>query len=66
MEKKERTESVGSGYFKTNEVPRTGGSLLMMMDELIKVGQTMGYNMEGCMKNIEEIIKLKGENEIFR
>ncbi|GJR83313.1 hypothetical protein Tco_0154098 [Tanacetum coccineum] len=31
---------------------KSGGSLLDVMDELIKVGQTMGYNMEGCMHNI--------------
>ncbi|GKE31070.1 RNA-directed DNA polymerase, eukaryota, partial [Tanacetum coccineum] len=28
---------------------RTGGSLLTVMDELIKVEQTMGYNMDGCL-----------------
>ncbi|GKB36570.1 RNA-directed DNA polymerase, eukaryota, reverse transcriptase zinc-binding domain protein [Tanacetum coccineum] len=27
------------------------------------VGQTMGYNMEGCMKNMEEIIEPQGVNE---
>nr|GEY73167.1 RNA-directed DNA polymerase, eukaryota, reverse transcriptase zinc-binding domain protein [Tanacetum cinerariifolium] len=32
------------------------GSLLDVMDELIKVGQAMGYNMDGCLKNIEAII----------
>ncbi|GJT32028.1 RNA-directed DNA polymerase, eukaryota [Tanacetum coccineum] len=32
------------------------GSILEVMDELIKVGQTMGYNMDGCMNNIETII----------
>ncbi|GJT08236.1 RNA-directed DNA polymerase, eukaryota [Tanacetum coccineum] len=44
-----------SGY---NDVlkHKSRGSLLDVMDELIKVGQTMGYNMEGCMKNIEAII----------
>ncbi|GJS39467.1 RNA-directed DNA polymerase, eukaryota [Tanacetum coccineum] len=47
--KKEGMEFVGSGHFKKSEVPRTGGSLLTVMDELIKVGQTMGYNIEGCL-----------------
>ncbi|GKD45838.1 RNA-directed DNA polymerase, eukaryota, partial [Tanacetum coccineum] len=37
---------------------KTGGSLLEVMDELIMVGQAMGYNMEGCIKNIEFIIGL--------
>ncbi|GJV83611.1 ribonuclease H-like domain-containing protein [Tanacetum coccineum] len=35
---------------------KTGGSILEVIDELITVGQTMGYNMDGCMKNIESII----------
>ncbi|GKD46513.1 RNA-directed DNA polymerase, eukaryota, reverse transcriptase zinc-binding domain protein, partial [Tanacetum coccineum] len=42
-------ESVCSGHFKKSEAPRTGGSILNLMDELVKVGQTMGYNMEGCL-----------------
>ncbi|GJY46578.1 RNA-directed DNA polymerase, eukaryota [Tanacetum coccineum] len=45
--KKDGTESVVSGHFKKAESPHTGGSLLILMDELIKVGQTMGYNMAG-------------------
>ncbi|GJX92049.1 RNA-directed DNA polymerase, eukaryota [Tanacetum coccineum] len=32
------------------------------MDELIKVGQTMGYNMDGCVKNIEAIIGSQGDS----
>ncbi|GJU21341.1 RNA-directed DNA polymerase, eukaryota [Tanacetum coccineum] len=47
--KKEGTESVVSGHFKKAESPRIGGSLLILMDELIKVGQTMGYNMDECL-----------------
>ncbi|GJX62366.1 RNA-directed DNA polymerase, eukaryota, partial [Tanacetum coccineum] len=42
-------ESVGSGHFQQSEIPRSGGSLLNVMDELIRVGQTMGYKMEGCL-----------------
>ncbi|GJX96557.1 RNA-directed DNA polymerase, eukaryota [Tanacetum coccineum] len=34
---------------------------LCKMDELVKVGQTMGYNMEGCMNNIEAIIGSQGD-----
>ncbi|GJY27277.1 hypothetical protein Tco_0402003 [Tanacetum coccineum] len=64
--KKEGRESVGSGHFRKSEVPRTGGYLLTLMDELIKVGQTMGYYMEGCMKNIEEIIESQGVDAVFR
>nr|GEW36897.1 RNA-directed DNA polymerase, eukaryota [Tanacetum cinerariifolium] len=39
--------SVGSRNCKKVDIKRTGGSLLTVMEELIKVGKTMGYNMEG-------------------
>nr|GFD05435.1 RNA-directed DNA polymerase, eukaryota, nucleotide-binding alpha-beta plait domain protein [Tanacetum cinerariifolium] len=49
----EKGESVSIGSRKSNkmDIQRTGGSLLTVMEELIKVGKTMGYNMEGCIKN---------------
>ncbi|GJX07773.1 hypothetical protein Tco_0195705 [Tanacetum coccineum] len=34
-------------HFKKAEIPRSGGSILQLMDDMVKVGQTMGYNMEG-------------------
>ncbi|GJY28721.1 nucleotide-binding alpha-beta plait domain-containing protein [Tanacetum coccineum] len=57
-------ESVCSGHFKKSEVPHSGGSILQLMDDMVKVGQTMGYNMDGCMKNIEEIIESQGMNGV--
>ncbi|GJW94204.1 hypothetical protein Tco_0173876 [Tanacetum coccineum] len=39
----------------------TGVSILQSLDELVQIGQTMVYNMEGCMRNIEVIIGLQGE-----
>nr|GEW95664.1 RNA-directed DNA polymerase, eukaryota, reverse transcriptase zinc-binding domain protein [Tanacetum cinerariifolium] len=55
------SESVCSGKFKSSEVPRNGGSILCVMEEIVKVGTIMGYNMEGCTKNITEIIESQGE-----
>ncbi|GKF85190.1 hypothetical protein Tco_0250088, partial [Tanacetum coccineum] len=43
-----------------------GGSILDVMDELVKVGQSMGYNMDGCAINIEAIIVSQGDFEMFR
>ncbi|GJW22556.1 hypothetical protein Tco_0033178 [Tanacetum coccineum] len=40
---------------------REGGSILNFMEEVVKVGQTMGYNMEGCIKDINDIIESQGE-----
>ncbi|GKC17980.1 hypothetical protein Tco_1014762 [Tanacetum coccineum] len=38
------------------------GSILEVMDDLVKVGQAMGYNMGGCLQNITEIIGAQGES----
>ncbi|GKB02175.1 nucleotide-binding alpha-beta plait domain-containing protein [Tanacetum coccineum] len=59
-------ELVCSGHFKKSVNPRTGRSILNLMEELVKVGQTMGYNMDGCMNNMTEIIKSQGVKEGFR
>ncbi|GKA04200.1 RNA-directed DNA polymerase, eukaryota [Tanacetum coccineum] len=55
VDKNKDVTTATSGY---NDVlkHKSRGYLLDVMDELIKVGKTMGYNMEGCMKNIEAII----------
>nr|GEW81111.1 reverse transcriptase domain-containing protein [Tanacetum cinerariifolium] len=63
---KDTHESTCSGHFKKSEVPRKGGSILELIDDLANVGQTMGYDMTGCIKNMEEIIELQGVDEIHR
>nr|GEX08503.1 RNA-directed DNA polymerase, eukaryota, reverse transcriptase zinc-binding domain protein [Tanacetum cinerariifolium] len=35
--------------FKKNDKPHSGGSMLQFLEDLVKVGQAMGYNMEGCL-----------------
>nr|GEU77011.1 nucleotide-binding alpha-beta plait domain-containing protein [Tanacetum cinerariifolium] len=64
--KKDVLNSVCSGHFKTSMVPRTGGSILSVMDELVKVGQVIGYKMDGCMSNMTEIIESQGVKEVNR
>ncbi|GKC02916.1 hypothetical protein Tco_0994526 [Tanacetum coccineum] len=44
--KDDREEFICLGQFKKAEVPRSGGSMLQLMVDLMKIGQTMGYNME--------------------
>nr|GEV70346.1 RNA-directed DNA polymerase, eukaryota [Tanacetum cinerariifolium] len=51
------TDSRSCG-FKLKE----GGSVLDILDEMIKVGQTMGFSMVGCTKDMEGIIGAQGEN----
>nr|GFA00682.1 nucleotide-binding alpha-beta plait domain-containing protein [Tanacetum cinerariifolium] len=42
-------ESTCPGHFKKSEVLRKGGSILELIDDLINMGQTMGYDMTGCL-----------------
>nr|GEU77660.1 putative reverse transcriptase domain-containing protein [Tanacetum cinerariifolium] len=58
------SESVCSGHFKKSEAPRTGGSILCLLEELVKVGQTMGYNIDGCVNNMTEIIESQGADSV--
>ncbi|GJY98329.1 nucleotide-binding alpha-beta plait domain-containing protein [Tanacetum coccineum] len=60
------SESKRSGHSKYSVLPRTGGSILNLMEEVVKVGQTMGYNMDGCIKDITEIIESQGEFGVNR
>nr|GEV57284.1 RNA-directed DNA polymerase, eukaryota [Tanacetum cinerariifolium] len=53
-------ESTCSGHFKKSEVPLKSGSILELIDDLVDVGKTMGYDMTGCIKNMEEIIESQG------
>ncbi|GKE62753.1 RNA-directed DNA polymerase, eukaryota [Tanacetum coccineum] len=45
---------------------KEGGSILEILDEMIKVGQTMGFSMDGCTKDMEKIIRSQGAHEVFR
>nr|GEY76302.1 RNA-directed DNA polymerase, eukaryota [Tanacetum cinerariifolium] len=38
------------GYFKVSEVPRTGGSMVGLLEEVVKVGHVMGFKMEGSLQ----------------
>nr|GEZ49422.1 RNA-directed DNA polymerase, eukaryota [Tanacetum cinerariifolium] len=42
-----------------------GGSILEVLDDMIKVGQTMGFTMEGCLKDMESIIGSQGDREVL-
>nr|GFA66304.1 RNA-directed DNA polymerase, eukaryota [Tanacetum cinerariifolium] len=57
-------ESVCSGHFKKSEAPHIGGSILCLLEELVKVGQTMGYNMDECVNNMTEIIESQGTDSV--
>ncbi|GJV79741.1 RNA-directed DNA polymerase, eukaryota [Tanacetum coccineum] len=39
----------------------SSGSILDVMKSVVEIGQTMGYNMDGCLKNIQSIIGDQGD-----
>nr|GEX79583.1 RNA-directed DNA polymerase, eukaryota [Tanacetum cinerariifolium] len=39
---------------------KKGGSILDVLEEMIKVGQTMGFTMDGCTNDMEKIIGSQG------
>ncbi|GJR42945.1 hypothetical protein Tco_1311048 [Tanacetum coccineum] len=43
-----------------------GGSILSVLDDMIRVGQSMGYDMVGCSKDIENIIGNQGAADGFK
>ncbi|GJY69737.1 RNA-directed DNA polymerase, eukaryota [Tanacetum coccineum] len=44
-------------------VRKEGGSILDALDDMIKVGQAMGFTMDGCSNDMEKIIRSNGEHE---
>nr|GFA07567.1 RNA-directed DNA polymerase, eukaryota [Tanacetum cinerariifolium] len=53
----EHTDSVSSGHFKISKAPRTRGSILGLLEEVVRVGHVMRYKMEGCKKAKKEWVK---------
>nr|GEY71438.1 RNA-directed DNA polymerase, eukaryota [Tanacetum cinerariifolium] len=56
----ENVTSNGESAFNYSHNAHNGGSILELLDDMIRVGQSMGYAMEGCMKDIEHIIRTQG------
>nr|GEX51792.1 RNA-directed DNA polymerase, eukaryota [Tanacetum cinerariifolium] len=47
------------------DIRKEGGSILDILNEMIKVGQTIGFTMDGCTKDIEKIIGSNEDHEVF-
>ncbi|GKD37600.1 RNA-directed DNA polymerase, eukaryota, partial [Tanacetum coccineum] len=58
--------SISSGHFKVSKLSRTGGSMIGLLEKVVKVGQVMGYKIEGCISNMEEIIGSQGVEEAIQ
>ncbi|GKE33901.1 RNA-directed DNA polymerase, eukaryota, partial [Tanacetum coccineum] len=57
------SHDVQHSYMNNN---KKGGSILEVMDDMIKLGRTMGYSMEGCIKDMVNIIGTQGVNDVFQ
>ncbi|GJY03988.1 RNA-directed DNA polymerase, eukaryota [Tanacetum coccineum] len=53
---------VSNGQIKEKGL-RNGGSILEVLDDMIKVGQAMGFSMGGCLNDMEGIINSQGGHE---
>nr|GEZ45487.1 hypothetical protein [Tanacetum cinerariifolium] len=47
-------------------VVKKGGSVLGVMEDMIRVGKAMGYSMDGCVKDLEQIIGTQGVGDVPR
>nr|GFD09526.1 hypothetical protein [Tanacetum cinerariifolium] len=47
-------------------VVKKGGSVLGVMEDMIRVGKAMGYSMDGCVKDLERIIGTQGVGDVPR
>ncbi|GJW67348.1 hypothetical protein Tco_0121772 [Tanacetum coccineum] len=64
FEKVEKSDiNIQSDGRVTRDIRKEGGSILDILDEIIKVGQTMGFTMDGCTKDMEKIIGSNGGHE---
>nr|GEY47480.1 RNA-directed DNA polymerase, eukaryota [Tanacetum cinerariifolium] len=60
----ENVTSNGESAFNYSHNAHNGGSILEVLDDMIRVGQSMGYAMEGCLKDIEHIIGTQGVDAV--
>ncbi|GKF53871.1 hypothetical protein Tco_0160781 [Tanacetum coccineum] len=46
--------------------PRNESSLLEKMNEFVEIGQTMGFDMGGCISDIEKLISRQGDGVVYQ
>nr|GEV64153.1 hypothetical protein [Tanacetum cinerariifolium] len=49
-----------------SNVVKKGGSILGVMEDMIRVGKAMGYSMDDCVKDLEQIIGTQGVGDVSR
>ncbi|GKC93484.1 hypothetical protein Tco_1158926, partial [Tanacetum coccineum] len=53
-------DQFSTGSIENIQKKKESGSILKILEEMISVGQTMGFSMKGSIKDMERIIDLKG------
>ncbi|GJV05968.1 RNA-directed DNA polymerase, eukaryota, reverse transcriptase zinc-binding domain protein [Tanacetum coccineum] len=62
-------ERVPDSIFENEDLVKSyveGGSMIGLLEKVVKVGQVMGFKMEGCISNMEEIIGSQGVEEAIQ
>nr|GEW15272.1 hypothetical protein [Tanacetum cinerariifolium] len=57
-------DQFSTGSIENIQKKKESGSILEILEEMISVGQTMGFSMEGSIKDMERIIDLKGADDV--
>nr|GEW39691.1 RNA-directed DNA polymerase, eukaryota [Tanacetum cinerariifolium] len=47
-------------------VVKEGGSVFGVLEDILQVGQAMGYTMDGCVKDFERFIGTQGDDDVSR
>ncbi|GKC10692.1 RNA-directed DNA polymerase, eukaryota [Tanacetum coccineum] len=51
--------------YSVNQFSNNGNSLNNGVSRVHNIGQTMGYNMEGCKKNLKDIVASHGDSQLW-
>nr|GEW03306.1 RNA-directed DNA polymerase, eukaryota [Tanacetum cinerariifolium] len=57
-------DQFSTGSIENVQKKKESSSILEILEEMISVGQTMGFSMEGSIKDMERIIDLKGADDV--
>ncbi|GJR49117.1 hypothetical protein Tco_1317220 [Tanacetum coccineum] len=66
MNNSQEVSKEDSGINMGSNVGKTGGSVLRVLEDMIQVGKAMGYSMDGCEKDFENIIRSQGAGDAFK
>ena len=47
-------------------IVHNGGSIIGLLDDMVRVGHSMGYKLDGCLKDMERIIGAQGETDVLK